>query len=237
MSVNNNLDTVRSSGFRVTPRLIVGLGILAIGLLWTLDNLNVLNTRAYLDWWPAILIFAGLARFMDRSSGRAGSVVLMIVGTVLLLDSAGIANVDLGDLVPLGIAVLGGKLVWDAVNRKPRQSSTADPTSEVHAFAIMSGIQRQSTTRAFHGGDANAIMGGVELDLRNAEIRDGEEPILDVFAMWGGIEITVPENWRVVSKVLPLMGGFVDKTTSASGKGPILIVRGTAIMGAVEVKN
>jgi predicted membrane protein len=238
MSANPNSIVPSTSGaFRVTPRLIVGLGVLAIGLLWTLDNLKVIEAGRYLEWWPVILIVAGLVRFMDSSSGKVGSVVLVVVGTVLLLDSLGIGNVDFGDLIPLGIAVLGAKLVWDAMNRKPRQSSDADPSSEIHAFAMMSGLRRQSTTREFHGGDANAIMGGVELDLRNAEILPGEEPILDVFAMWGGIEITVPENWRVVGKVLPLMAGFEDKTTNRTGTGPVLIVRGTVLMGAIEVKN
>jgi predicted membrane protein len=223
--------------FRITPRLIVGLGVLAIGLLWTLDNLHLIDADRYLEWWPVILIVAGLARLMDGSSSRFGSAVIVIVGTVLLLDSLDIGNIDVGDLFPLGIAVLGAKLVWDAMNRKRRPSSLTDPGSEVHAFAMMSGIRRQSTTREFHGGDANAIMGGVELDLRNAEIREGEEAVLDVFAMWGGIEIMVPENWRVVGKVLPLMAGFEDKTTHRTGTGPVLIVRGTVLMGSIVVKN
>jgi predicted membrane protein len=231
------MSAEQNNAIRITPRLIVGLGILAVGLLWTLDNLHVLDARVYLEWWPAILIAAGAVRLLDASSSKVGSAVLIVVGTVLLLDSLDIGNIDLGDLFPLFIVVIGGKLVWDAMNRKQRAASLTDPASELHAFAMMSGIRRQSTTREFHGGDANAIMGGVELDLRNAEIRDGEEPVLDVFAMWGGIEIKVPENWRVVGKVMPLMGGFEDKTTHRTGTGPVLIVRGTVIMGSIEIKN
>lgn len=232
------MSAEQNTAIRITPRLIVGLGILAVGLLWTLDNLHVLDARVYLEWWPAILIAAGVVRLLDASSSKVGSAVLIVVGTVLLFDSLDIGNVDLGDLFPLFIVAVGGKLVWDAMNRKQRSvASLTDPASELHAFAMMSGIRRQSTTREFHGGDANAIMGGVELDLRNAEIRDGEEPVLDVFAMWGGIEIKVPENWRVVGKVMPLMGGFEDKTTHRTGTGPVLIVRGTVIMGSIEIKN
>ena len=32
-----------TSAMRITPRLIVGLGILTLGLLWTLDNLNLID--------------------------------------------------------------------------------------------------------------------------------------------------------------------------------------------------
>ena len=232
------MSAEQNTAIRITPRLIVGLGILAVGLLWTLDNLNVIDADVYLEWWPMILVAAGVVRLLDSSSSKVGSVVLIVIGTVLLLDSLDIGNVDLGDLFPLFIVLIGGKLVWDAMNRKQRTAaSLTDPASELHAFAMMSGIRRQSTTREFHGGDANAIMGGVELDLRNAEILDGEEPILDVFAMWGGIEIKVPENWRVVGQVMPLMAGFEDKSTHRTGTGPVLIVRGTVIMGSIEIKN
>jgi len=52
------------------------------------------------------------------------------------------------------------------------------------------------------------------------------------------VEITVPENWKITAEVLPLLGGFDDKTSTVkSATGPELIVRGTAVMGAIVVKN
>jgi hypothetical protein len=62
-----------------------------------------------------------------------------------------------------------------------------------------------------------------------------------VFALWGGIEITVPPEWTVDVKGLPLLGGFDNKARSsvreAGGPGQVLVVRGTALMGGVEIKN
>jgi predicted membrane protein len=230
-------STTTSNAIRITPRLIVGFGILSLGILWTLDNLDFLESERITEWWPLILIVIGVVRFFDRASSRSVSVVLMIVGLFLLLDSIDLIDWDLGDFIPLGIALLGAKLIWDAVSRRQAAASNSDPNANIHAFAIMAGISRQSTSPVFRGGDANAIMGGVELDLRNAQIAPGEIAVLDVFAMWGGVEITVPDNWTVVGEVLPLMGGFEDKTISKSASNPTLLVRGAAVMGAVEVKN
>ena len=223
---------------RITPRLIVGLGVLAVGLLWTLDNLDIVETDAILEWWPMILILVGVVRLLDPHANKFGSFAFIIIGGGLLLDSLDFMNFDIGDLIPVGIVILGGKLVLDALGRRPEPPRTIDERDAiVHAFALMAGVRRQTTSTEFRGGDANAIMGGVELDLRGAHIKEGEQAVLDAFAFWGGIEIRVPETWRVVGNVLPLMGAFEDNTSNKSGAGPILVVRGTAIMGGIEVKN
>ena len=229
-----------SNAIRIAPRLLAGIGILVLGVLWTLDNLDVIESSRITEWWPAILIVIGLVRLLDPVKSRFASVLFILVGTVWLLDSLDVANIDLGDLIPLGIAAVGAKLIWDALRRTSQAPvlATADPGSTFSAFALWAGVKRQSTSDEFRGGDATAIMGGIEIDLRDANVRDGEQAVIDVFALWGAVEITVPENWRVVSKVLPLMGAFEDKTRAAKGTtGPTLLVQGSAIMGGVDVKN
>ena len=52
------------------------------------------------------------------------------------------------------------------------------------------------------------------------------------------IEIRVPEDWTVVSRVVPLMGGVDDKTRPPqSATAHRLVLRGFAIMGGIEIKN
>lgn len=226
-----------NEGFRVTPRLIIGLAIFAFGILWMLDNLNYIDASDFTRYWPIVLVFIGASKLSDRRSPKFGPVVLIVVGASLLLARLTHFRFDIGDLIPLGIAVLGVKLMLDAVGRKRAAAGIEDPNAVVHSFAMMAGVHHQNTSQSFRGGDVNAIMGGVELDLRGSQIRDGEEAVIDAFALWGGIEITVPEHWRVAGQVMPLLGGFENKTRSNGSGGPLLVVRGTAVMGAVEVKN
>ncbi len=232
----NDIDT-NTNPFRITPRLIVGMAILALGILWTLDNMSYIDASHYTRFWPVVLILIGLAKLTDPRASKGGPIVLMLVGAFLLFMKITHMHVDIGDLIPFGLALLGAKLVMDALGRKRPPSSIDDPNAVIHSFAMMAGIHHQSSAQAFRGGDVNAIMGGVELDLRNAQIKDGEEAVIDAFAMWGGIEITVPENWRVAGQVMPLLGGFENKTRATGTGGPLLIIKGTAVMGAVEVKN
>ena len=223
--------------FPITPRLIIGLAILALGALWTLDNLNLLESEDFTRWWPVVVIAIGVVQYFNRKTNRIGPVLLMIAGAFLLAMSISDYDVDLGDLIPLAIALFGAKLVWDALARRSARAAIANDDSTVNSFAMMAGVHWQSTSRAFRGGEVNAIMGGVELDLRNVEIKPGDEPVIDALAIMGGVDIFVPMGWKIVASVLPIMGGFEDKTSKANESGPTLTVRGTAIMGAIVVSN
>ena len=102
---------------------------------------------------------------------------------------------------------------------------------------MMSGFRRSVLSRTFRSADFNAIMGGVEVDFRRAEM-EGNEATINVFAFWGGIELKIPEHWTVVVKALPIMGGIDDKTVVTAGAPEKrLIIIGTVIMGGVEIRN
>ena len=73
-------------------------------------------------------------------------------------------------------------------------------------------------------------MGGCDIDLRQAAING--DAVIDVFAVWGGIEIRVPEDWAVAFNVTPLLGGVEDKTRPSLGSSQHrLTVRGLVVVG------
>src|SRR5262249_2237017 len=89
----------------------------------------------------------------------------------------------------------------------------------------------------FRGGSATAVMGRCEIDLRAAAITTPHEPVLEVFAMWGGIEVRVPPDWTVVSQVDPILGGYDDSTQPPKHDSNRLLIRGSSIMGGSELTN
>ena len=103
-------------------------------------------------------------------------------------------------------------------------------------FALMGGYVLTSHSTAFRGGELVAVMGGCELDLRQADLAESEV-VIENLALMGGIEIKVPEDWTVVCKGFPVMGGFEDTTKPRGETGKRLVVRGLALMGGVEVHN
>jgi hypothetical protein len=204
-----------------TSQMMVGFLIIAVGLLFTLDNLGIAHARDILRYWPAGLMAIGLVKLWDSRDGRGGGfggLMITIVGLWLLLVS------------------LGVYLVWRGLTGHRRTAIGGDDRSMVSAVAILSGVNRGNNSRTFRGGDLTAVMGGCEIDLRQAAING--DAVLDVFAMWGGIEIRVPEDWTVTFHVTPIMGGIEDKTRPGPGSTTHrLTIRGLVLMGGIEVKN
>ena len=136
--------------------------------------------------------------------------------------------VPYGGMWPLLLVIFGAYLVWTGATGR-RRTPANDSTSTISGMAILGGVSRGSNSREFRGGDLTAILGGCEIDLRRAAING--EAVIDIFAMWGGIELKVPEDWAVESRVTPLLGGVEDKTRAPQGStAHRLVLRGFAIM-------
>ncbi len=276
-------DAPLPPAFRITPQLIVGLLIVFVGIVFTLDELGFAPALLYLKYWPVALIAIGLVKVLQSRDGGGAFAGLLFagVGIWLQLEELDIIHVSLRDIWPLGLLLFGGYLVWQGLTqRRPaapalesthfppldspafestpwpdagsvssdaraertghsfRDATTAasEPNATLSAMAIMGAVTRGNNSRAFRSGELLAIMGGLEIDLRKAAING--DAVIDIFALWGGIEIRVPENWMVVTHVVPLMGGVDDKTRPPQGAtAHRLTLRGFVLMAGVEVKN
>ena len=225
---------------RFTPQVLLGLIVIVIGVLFTLDNLELIDAEAYLRYWPAALVAVGVLKLWQAREGHGwfGGLFLVALGSWMLLERMVYIRIDLRDVWPLFFVFLGGYMVWKGIGG-PRRTRTADATAHMSALAIMAGIARGNTSQTFEGADLTAIMGGCEIDLRRASIAAGTDAVIDCFAFWGGSDIKVPEDWTVVLGVTPLMGGVEDKTrvSAQMASAKRLHIRGFAIMGGITVKN
>jgi predicted membrane protein len=88
--------------------------------------------------------------------------------------------------------------------------------------AIFGGIERRVTAQDFQGGHINAIFGGVEIDLTDANMQ-AEEATLEINAIFGGVEIRVPETWQVAFRGTPIFGGIADKTLRRGSVQPTVL--------------
>lgn len=224
---------------RVSSRLILGIIVMALGTLWTLDNLDLISSGPILRWWPVLLIGLGLAKLFGISAhkNQAAGAVFILAGSWLLAGGLGVGWVDLSLLWPMVLVVIGVSLVIRSYRSQQAGGPSTDASSKLATFAFWSAVDRKVSSQAFVGGDITAVMGGAKIDFRQAKpIPEGA--VLDLFVWWGGIELIVPEDWKVVLEGTVLMGGIEDKAKAAPPESAnILILRGLVLMGGVEIKN
>ena len=106
------------------------------------------------------------------------------------------------------------------------------------AMAVLGGFEAKGSWVVPRELQVTAILGGGELDMREARFAAGITEI-NVTALLGGVEITVPPGVRVEVLGSALLGGFALSGMDESAfdpAAPVLRVRGIAIMGGVEVR-
>jgi predicted membrane protein len=226
----------------VTPALVLGLIILAFGTILFLDRQGLIRaSEIFPVFWPVALIAVGafnlaLAR---TGSGRVWGGILTAGGIAFLLDHLGYARISFGTVWPVALIVFGVLLIWRSVEGAPARQpvKSADALNEL---AVFGGGELKSDASDFQGGEVFAVFGGYQIDLRKAAMREGEA-VIHANALFGGIEIRVPQSWSVLVKGIPLLGGYTDETSHPSpGDGAEikrLVVKGFAMFGGVAVKN
>jgi len=215
-------------------RIIAGLGIIAIGVAALLGTLNIININdLFHNWWPLLVIAAGLLMLINDPRQFVWPLIVVAAGVLLELRALDMLHFNVWQLfwpvviIAIGLSVLINRSgTHKNVNKKDLDTITA----------ILGGSKTASQSKDYKGGDVTAILGGVELDLRGATIKD--EAVLNVTAILGGITLQVPEGWIISSKVMPVAGGLDNKTTAPEGKtGPTLIIAGDVVLGGVDIKN
>jgi hypothetical protein len=235
-----------------------GLVFAAIGTWFFLYSEGLITIRIWEFFWPVILILIGARlvfgaggprRRRFQNGGPLGPTGPLGPGGPLGANGpfgARKSDSTSGPNPPFGAAE---QFVPDAsrsTGAPPVTTPYADRSERLSMFAVWSSVRRASVASPFRGGDITAIMGGGQLDLRLATIPPGEEAVLDIVAVMGGVEILVPSTWEVSTPILPFMGGVEDKRfpplqTEASAvrrePGGRLVLRGLVMMGGVHIKS
>jgi hypothetical protein len=213
-------------------RLFFGLLIVAVGTVLLLDNAGTLDAgEIFGTWWPAIVVLAGILTFAANPRHWPVALIITAVGLAFLLSNLDI--VDLGNFIIPAAIILVGLLVLFGRGLGAR----TEAGDRVNSFNVFSGSEIASHSKQFQGGSISAVFGGAEVDLRDTVPAPGAE--LDVFAAFGGVEVTVPAGWNVVTRGLPLFGGIENATAKdpVAADAPTLAVNATVLFGGLEIKR
>jgi predicted membrane protein len=229
--------------------LIWGAIIVLVGAALLLDHLGVAPFDRLIQFWPLLLVLFGVMNILTQAN-RGFGILLIAAGTVLQLNRLGVMHLTFDQLWPLAIIAVGFLVMWGSLEtrgflRNKEKASGSTPAEDLpntlSSVVVFGGTERTITSRSFRGGKAVAVLGGIELDFRDADI-DGDEAQLEINCLFGGVEIRVPETWHVHSRGFPVFGGYTDKSRSttvegAAAKKKTLVITGVVLFGGIEIRN
>ena len=230
---------------RQRSRVVFGIFIIAVGVFALLDNLHLFDSHLVQPFWPLVFVALGALRLSQPLHARQWVFggVLIVVGSAMTLQNLGLIHFQWRDLWPLaliwaGLGVITKGIVFSrgSPDCPPgRRVELLEHGARIDASATMSGIVLKNDSQEFAGGEINAVMGAVEIDLRQAAI--ATEAVLHLSIIMGGVEIRVPREWSVVINGAPVLGGIEDKSIPPMMPGKRLVIEGSVIMGGVEISN
>ena len=153
-------------------------------------------------------------------------------GTLTLEEFAGRVDRALTARSTDDLAALVADVAGAAATQRPKRSARH------RVIAVMGGAHTKGRWRCDDSVTAVAVMGGCQLDFRNAEISVPEVHVTAV-AVMGGVHIIVPEGVDVTMSGMPIMGGrsLQVKDVPILPGSPRIVVHALPIMGGVTVQS
>lgn len=193
-------------------KFMEGFLFLGIGVFFDLPRVPVIDiSQDFMStWWPLILIYSGIIMVIfhtTRIQVKSNDTTSERVSS----DAAGCAT------------------------NNTYESST-EGRGTVNYSEFMSGQKIHFNDSIFRGGNLKVFMGGIELDLRDTFLQDGDTHLY-CNAILGGITLFVPETWMVEIESHTFIGGFDDKRkTIPTASDKRLFVHINAFLGGGELK-
>lgn len=209
--------------------LAFGAGLIALGVVALLEGL-IDGFPGVWEMAPAIAAVYLAVRMVAGSNAGSRPWLLLAIAVLVLLQVAIVADLALdGSLLwPLLIIAIGFALLAQGFQRRNQDSDDA--------LAMFGQVQRRVAGPLPDPLQINATFGSCEFDLREAEI--GPAPAhIDASAIFGSIELRVPQNWSLDTSGVTATFGSVLEKDPAGGAEHEVQVTGSALFGSIEIRR
>lgn len=217
--------------------LLAGLALIALGIIFLLDQAGVWDAGDVISqWWPALIIVLGLSQLTSRPRPWAASVIIIAIGVILLFHQLGLFPEDAWQYIWPSLLIAAGAWILLMYWRSRHPSVTSEES--VGVLAVFGDAKAASNAAAFTDGTVTAVFGEAELDLSEAGLAPGGGDIAAT-AIFGDSTVFVPRGWDVKFGGLPLLGDIEDKREGQEtlpADAPRLRVRAVAILGDVQLR-
>lgn len=219
--------------------VIWGVVLITAGVLFALNALDITSINIFFDgWWTLFIIVpCGVGLFTEHE--KTGNIIGIAVGVFLLLCCRDVLSFSMlwKLLIPAIIVIVGLKKLLTGLfgNRENEIITELEQNGGETKVtsAAFSGCNLNYDGELFEGAELNAFFGEVKCDLRGALIE--KDCAVKVTAVFGGVDIAVPDNINVKVSSKCIFGGISNKTVKHEDV-PTLYVSGNCMFGGIVIK-
>lgn len=218
-----------------------GLVLIAIGIVFGLNALEITNINIFFDGWWTLFIIVPCFIDLFKNQDKTGNIIGLIIGIVLLLGCQGFISFDIiwKLMFPAILVLIGLSIIFkDQINYKTKKEmkKLKTNTTEKNEYCSTFGSQNLDfSDEKFEGCSLNAIFGEIDCDLRNSKIK--KDSVINISAIFGSVTIFVPDNVKVKIVSTPIFGGVSDKRKNKNKDAKeTLYINATCVFGGVDIK-
>lgn len=223
---------------RDIKKIVIGAVILAAGVLFALNALNVTDIDIFFPgWWTLFIIIpSGIGLITDKD--KTGSAIGLAVGVVLLLWQLDVVNLSLvWELIVVAVLVAVGIKLIVGGTKKSNSGDGATVNISVDApsgCAIFGGKEMNFDGQVFEGTELTAVFGGVDCDLSGAIIK--KDCKIKATAIFGGVDIILPKGVNVSVSSTSIFGGTDDAYVREPASEVTVYIETVSVFGGVDIK-
>ncbi len=221
--------------------ILWGIVLIALGVVLAVNAFDIVDVDVFFDgWWTLFIIIPSVIGIITEKK-KTGNFITLGIGVLLLLSCQKIIDIDIiwKLIIPIGIVLVGIKLIFsDVFSAKEKElvkKIRGNTENLPVGTAVFSGKDMNFSGEPFNGTDLVAIFGGVECDLKEAEINN--DCVIKATAVFGGIDIALPANVNVKVNSNSIFGGISDKAHRNSKDNAVTVyIEGVCVFGGVDIK-
>lgn len=205
-----------------------GIIIIAIGIIFLGNNLNIWNVNIFFDgWWTLFIIIPSFCGLLKKE--WTSSIIGLAIGILLLIASNHYISWDMvwKLFIPILLIVVGLTIIF-----RPQIKSVKTNKKGLPEYISIFSSNYTNIKDSFKGASLLSVFGGIELNLEDAKIKD--DILISCISVFGGIDIKLPKNVKVKTSGVPIFGGLENKAHQE--EGPTVHIDYVCVFGGVDLK-
>ena len=214
--------------------IVIGLLLVTLGVILGLKELNIVDINIFFKgWWTLFIIIPSIISLINDDD-KIASLVTLTIGILFLLGARDIIEFDkvLSLIFPVCIIFFGLHILFKGTRNSEIRKKFKDVNSDKDYVAVFSG-QKYVSGKEFKSSNTVTVFGGVDLDLRDAVIK--EDVIIRSINIFGATDILAPKDVNVEVNSISVFGGVENKVKKQDNK-PTIYIDAVCVFGGIDIK-